>query len=217
VLPISEDEALERPQLLHVPHAAARDRLLLVELLGERGVEAPEVDQLARRVDLRLVAGLRLSEHGRRVEALPPRGGQQLGGAQEHRGPRLPAHRRPLAAAVLGGQHRAAHHVGVRHVEAADHLAVVVRHHDRVDAAGVHPLAADDAGDLDLLAGLARQLGLERRALGAARCVAEDRLVDGGRDGDHGVVHGRRLPWRCRWGGHAAIDTAAVTLRGARL
>ena len=73
-----EDETLERAVLHPVPDAGRGDRLLGVDPRHVLDVEAPEVDQLARRVDLRLVRGLRLAEHRRRVERLPPRPGEQL-------------------------------------------------------------------------------------------------------------------------------------------
>src|SRR5438132_859830 len=47
-----EHEALERPQLLHVPHAGAAVRLHLVELVRVADVPPPEVDHLAGGVDL---------------------------------------------------------------------------------------------------------------------------------------------------------------------
>ena len=85
-----EDEALERPVLHPVPHALARDRLLLVDPRHELDVEAVEVDHLAGRVDLGLVRGLRLAEHRRGVERRAPRAGQELGCAEEDRGALLP-------------------------------------------------------------------------------------------------------------------------------
>ena len=55
----------------HTPGRA--DRLLLEQLAREVHVEAQEVGQLARRVDLGLLHGLRLPEHRRRVEPVAPR------------------------------------------------------------------------------------------------------------------------------------------------
>ena len=73
------------------------DRLLLVDPRHELDVEAPEVDQLAGRVDLGLVGGLRL------VRASSPRSsvarhgpGEQLGRAEEDRGALLPRRARPV-------------------------------------------------------------------------------------------------------------------------
>jgi len=70
-----------------------RDRLLGEDLPGEVDVEPPEVDQLAGRVDLGLDRGLGLAEHGRRVEALAPGAGQQVGGLEDDRRPVVERHR----------------------------------------------------------------------------------------------------------------------------
>src|SRR3712207_9139169 len=60
------DEALERTVVDPVPDAGRAHRLLGHDLAGEVHVVAPEVDQLAGAVDLRLVGGLRLTQHRRR-------------------------------------------------------------------------------------------------------------------------------------------------------
>ena len=52
--------------------------------------------ELAGRVDLGLVRGLRLAEHRGRVERVAPRAGEQLGRAQEHGGALLPGPARPV-------------------------------------------------------------------------------------------------------------------------
>src|SRR4051812_41893383 len=68
------DEAFEGPVVAAVPEpAAVRDRLLGEDAPREVDVEPPEVDELARRVDLRLERGFRLAQHGRRVQPLAPR------------------------------------------------------------------------------------------------------------------------------------------------
>ena len=91
------DEPLERPVLELVPDAGAVDRLLAVELLRVADVEAPEVDQLAGRVDLRLKRRLRLPQHRRRVDRGAPGRGEQLGRLQEDRRAILERPVRPLA------------------------------------------------------------------------------------------------------------------------
>ncbi len=85
----------------HIP--AGGHRLHLLELLAEVHVPAPEVDQLAGGVDLGLMDALALSEDGGRVEAVAEGSAQEIGGAQEHRGPRLPGGGRPV---VVRGQRR---------------------------------------------------------------------------------------------------------------
>ena len=124
------------------------------DLAGEADVEPPEVDQLAGRVDLGLVGRLRLAEHGCRAELLPPRSGQQVGGAQEHRGALVERGGRP---GVLGG-HRGVDgggRVGVLGVgEGAQSGGVAVRLH-HVDAfTAAHPVgAADDVRQVDRVVG----------------------------------------------------------------
>ena len=114
------------------------DRLLGEDLAGERDVEPPEVDELAGRVDLGLVGGLGLAEHGGGGELLAPRSGQQVGGAQEHRGALVERGGRP---AGLGG-HRGLDGgggVGVPGVgEGAEHARVPVRLHDVDAVAAAH-------------------------------------------------------------------------------
>ena len=124
------DEALERAVLDPVPDAGGGDRLIGQDLPGERDVEAPEVDQLAGRVDLGLVRGLGLAEHGGRGEPLAPRTGQQVGGAEEDRGALVERRgAQPAAAGRLDGVGR----VGVRGVGRGAHPGVPVRLDD-VDA-----------------------------------------------------------------------------------
>ena len=86
-----------------VPHAGRGDRLLGVDLPGEGHVEAPEVDQLAGRVDLGLDRGLGLAEHGGGVQGGAPRAGQQVGGLEQHGRPVVEGHRPPLRRGRLGG------------------------------------------------------------------------------------------------------------------
>jgi hypothetical protein len=61
-----------------VPYARAADGLLFEDLPGEGHVEPPEVSHFTRRVDLRLVGGLALAEHGCRVERRSPWPGKQV-------------------------------------------------------------------------------------------------------------------------------------------
>jgi hypothetical protein len=65
-----------------------------------------------------------LAEHRGRVQRLPARGGQQLGGAEEHRRAVLPRPVRPLAVRVAGGVRRGPHVLLARAVELGQHLAV---------------------------------------------------------------------------------------------
>ena len=109
-----QHETLERPVLHAVPLTRRRHRLFLLDALAEVHVPAPEVDELARRVDLRLVNALALTEDGRRVEPVAPRTAEQVGGAQKHRGARLPGGGRPGRPCGQRRIHSAAHVSGGR-------------------------------------------------------------------------------------------------------
>ena len=180
------DESLERAVFEPVPHTGRGDRLLGDDLTGEVHVEPPEVDQLAGGVDLGLIGGLGLAEHGGGGEGFAPWPGQQVGGAQEHCGPVLEGERAPGGrGGVRGGD-------GVGDVgrggigQGAENRGVAVRLHHvdrRAGAAAVR--ATDDVMDLRRRRGELGQLGLQTGALGGARRERSDRLVDRlRRDGD---------------------------------
>ena len=173
------DEALERPVVELVPHRAAGERLLGVQLLRVVRVEAPEVDELRRRVDLGLEGRLRLAEHGRRVERGAPRGGQELRGLEEDGGAVLPGPARPLAPGRGRGLDRLRDVLLRGLVPVGEDVAVVVRHHRLRGLAAADVLSADDQRDLDTLRGHLLQPGLELGPLGRPGGVALDRLVDG--------------------------------------
>ena len=172
------DEPFEGAVLHLVPHARAADRLLVVELLREVGVEAPEVDHLGGGVDLRLERRLRLAEHRRRVDRRAPGGGEELGGAQQDRGAILPRPARPLAARLGRGRDRLLHVLGAGLVVLGQHVLMVVRHHRLLDLAGADLLAADDERNLDLLGGHRLQARLELGALRRSGRVGAIGLVD---------------------------------------
>lgn len=101
------DEPLERPVIGLVPHAGRRLGLLAQDLGGEPHVVAPEVDEFTGGVDLCLEGGLGLAQHGRRVQGVAPRTGQQVGGLEEDRRPVLerqcaPPRRRPFRGCHRG-------------------------------------------------------------------------------------------------------------------
>ena len=173
-----EDEALERPVLHPVPHALARDRLLLVDPRHELDVEAVEVDHLAGRVDLGLVRGLRLAEHRRGVERRAPRAGQELGGAEEDCGALLPGAgatspprpRRLRRSRLLDLRLPALVGVG-------EDVALLVRHHDLGRLAGRDVLAADHERQLDALGLHLVEPAAQLLPLGRAGRVLLDRFV----------------------------------------
>ena len=173
-----EDVALERAVLEPVPDAGRGDRLLLVDARHVLDVEAPEVDELARGVDLGLVRGLRLAEHRRGVERLPPRAGEELGGAEEDGGAIRPRRARPVLPRVGGGFDRALDLGAGALVDVGEDVAAAVRHDGFERVAGADLLAADDERDVEALGAHLLEAAPELVALGAAGLVALDRLVD---------------------------------------
>ena len=112
-----------------VPGAVRADRLLVIQLLGEGDVEAPEVDELGGRIDLRLKHRLRLAEHRRRIQRLAPGRREQLRRAQKHGGAILPGPVRPLAPRLGRGVDRLLHFLRAGLVPVRQHVGVLVRHH----------------------------------------------------------------------------------------
>ncbi len=172
------DEALERAVLELVPHAAVGDRLLPVELLRVGRVEAPEIDDLAGGVDLRLKDRLGLAEHGGRVQGGAPGGGEQLRRLQEDGGAVLPRPARPLAVGLRGRLHGLRHVVLRCPVPVGEHVAVVVGHHRLRLVPGANLLAPDDERDVEALRGHRLEAGLQLRLLGGAGGIGLHRLVD---------------------------------------
>ena len=167
------DEALQRPVVEPVPDAGGvGDRLLGQDLPGEVHVEAPEVDQLAGGVDLGLDGGLALAEHGRGVERVAPRPGEQVGGLEQDRGPVVEAQRPPGGGGVPRRRDGRPRVVLGRVAQSAEALAVVVRLDDvDLGAARVALLAADRGGQLDVVGGqlLERGSSPARAALPGAK------------------------------------------------
>ena len=141
------DEALERAVVGAVPDAGAvGDRLLGQDLARVVDVEAPEVDQLAGGVDLGLERGLGLAEHGRGVDPLPPRAGEQVGRLEDDRAALVERHRPPGRGRVEGGLDRGLGVLGRGVLERRQDVLVVVGLDDlHLRAAAVAATAVDDA------------------------------------------------------------------------
>ena len=77
------DEALQGAILHPIPRATAAAGLFREDMPRELHVEPPEVGQLAGRIDLGLIGGFRLPQHGGGIQGGPPRTRQQIGGSQE--------------------------------------------------------------------------------------------------------------------------------------
>src|SRR5450759_5454099 len=97
--------------------------------LGEVRVEAPEVDDLARGIDLGLKHGLALPEHRRAIDRVAPRRGQQIRGLEEHRGAIGERPAGPLLVRRQRSVHRLSRKLRRRLVVLGKHVTVIVRHH----------------------------------------------------------------------------------------
>src|SRR5262249_43181652 len=144
-----EDEPFERARLEEVPHAGRALRLLAGDEAGEVDVEAEEVDELARPVDLRLVRRLALAEPGRRVERGAEAGRQQLGRLEEEGGPRGPGEGGPVRVSAPGRRDGEVRVLLGALVGAREEEVAAVRRSDVLEVAGGDLLAADEHGDLD--------------------------------------------------------------------
>ncbi len=185
-----EDEALERAGLEQVPDPRAGDGLLGGDLPGEVHVEAEEIHELAGGVDLGLVRGLALAEHRRGADGGAEARGQEIGGLEEHGGPRRPRQRRPAGVGALGGGDGLRHVLHGALVRAGEEQVAAVGRAHVLEVARRHLFAVDEHRDLDRLGGAPAELGLERGALRAAGGVVERGLVGRVGRGDDGVEHG---------------------------
>ncbi len=120
------DETFERARFERVPHARRGDRLL-EETMREVDVEAQEVDELARRIDLGLDARLALTEHRRGVEAGSPAPGREFGRPKEDRASCRLRRARPSLPRRERGFDGSADVRLVAFVRAGEEEAVVVR------------------------------------------------------------------------------------------
>jgi hypothetical protein len=145
-------------------------------------VEAQEVDDFARRVDLGLEDGLALPQHGRGIEPLPPRARQQIGGAKEHRRAILEPPPAPVSLGPAGRGDRVPDRPPVGLMGGPQVLAVPVRRYHLHRLAAPDILAVDHRGNVGDRCSHGLELGLERRTLRTPRRIVEDRLVAGRRN-----------------------------------
>ncbi len=141
------------------------------------GVEAPEIDELARCVNFGLEHRFRLVQHCRGVDAVAPVAREQVGAALENRRTRLEPERNPVPLRRDRRRAGALDFGLASQVHPRQHVAVVVRD-DLLDGVSRQDrFAVDDARHLDHRRQLSLQLRLQRRALVAAGGVVEYRLV----------------------------------------
>ena len=146
------------------------------------------------------MAGLRLVEHGRGVDAVAPGGREQVGGAQEDRGAVLPGEGGPLGAGAFGGIDGCGDLVGAGLVVDAEDVPVVVGHHHLSGPPRPDFLAPNEQGDLDLFRGGGVEGRLERGTLWTLGSEVADRLVLGFGDREDAVTH-LWIPVWLEWSG----------------
>ncbi len=189
-----QNEAFERPVFHPVPGARGGLRLLFQQPPGVVHVEAPEVDQLAGGVDLRLVHRLGLAADRGGVDRGPPRAAQQVGGLEQDRGPVIERQRAPAGRRRGGGLDGVRHVLVGRVAHGPEHVPEVVRRHDFDGFPGTDALpAADGHGQLGPFPGQLFDLAFHGRPLVASRHVLVNRLVGWLRYVGHGVHE--RPPW----------------------
>src|SRR5207302_7541824 len=176
------DEPLEGTVIEVVPGTRGGNGLLPVDALCEVHVEAEEVDQLACRVDLRLMGRLRLTQHGGGVHDRTVARREQIRGLQEHRRPPLESPPRPVTPGVALRRYRRLHFARPRLLRLREDVALEVGHYDVDRLAGADVLAPDDEGNVGLTRRQVLEGLLELDPLRRGGRVAQNGFVDWGRD-----------------------------------
>ena len=143
-----EHEPLQGAVLQSVPGRGVTDRLLRQQLVAKMHVEAPEVDQLAGRVNFGLLHRFALAQHGGGVDGVAPGAGQQRGGSQEDRGALTIGSGCPRGSRAKRGGDCRVDFRGAAAGVLSQHQLVVVRSANLVAFGGHHGFAADDHRDL---------------------------------------------------------------------
>ena len=147
-------------------HARRGQRLLGVQAQHEGHVEAEEIDQLGRRIDLGRVHGLGLAEQGRGIERRAPRAGGKLGRFQENRGTPGRGKPRPVGRRPPRGLDGVLDLRGIGEVGERQDVAMIVRLDRLLEPAGAYLVAANEHGKLDPSRLQLAQSRPQRRALG---------------------------------------------------
>ncbi len=172
-----EHEPFQGAVLQVVPAGHAGLRLLHVDLLHVCRVVSPKVDQLAGRIDLRLMAGFGLAQDGGGVEYVAVLACQELRRLEEDCGPVMPRSGGPGFPGGQGGVDGSLDFLFAALVPTGQDVAVVMGHNRFRQLARADIAAADAGRDFDGLAGQALDPGFQPFPLGAARGVGQNRFV----------------------------------------
>jgi hypothetical protein len=167
------DKTFERPVVDLVPHAGGRDRLFRLQAQHEFDVEAEEVHEFRRRIDLGLVDRLGLAEHGRGVERRPPGARGEVGGLEENRRAFLPGAPGPVVRRPPCRIYRLLHLGSIRQVRQRQHPAMIVWLDGFLEPAGAHFPAVDYERQLDTRRLELSQPRFDGASLRRARCIGQ--------------------------------------------
>ena len=176
------DKSFERPIVEPVPHARHRDRLFVQQPFGIVHIEAEEVGEFARGIDLRLVRRLPLAQQRGGVHPRAPRAAQQVGGLHEYGSAIGECPVLPILLCLGGAVDGVLQQRCRRLMHRGELVPVPLRRGDVDGLAGAMFEAVDDDGDVGDSAAEFLDRGLKCRALRGARGVTENRFVDGNGD-----------------------------------
>lgn len=152
-------------------------RLLCVDASEKLDVPTPEVDELGRRIDFRLMRRFRLPQHRRGIQQRSTWSGKEFRRTQEDRGTFLPGRARPLRPCTLRGEDRRVRLDLAAEVSIGKDEVVVMRRNRRLRPSCPYVPAINDAGQIGPRRGQLCECLFELRSLRGAAAVALDWLV----------------------------------------
>ena len=162
-----------------VPDTRRRIWLLGVDALGVVHVEAEEIDQLAGAVNLGLVCGLALAQHGCRVQELPMGAGQHLSGPEEDGGAVFEPPVAPVLLGLYRGLDRALDGAPIGLMGLGQHPPVTMRRNHVMGVAGSNLSPVYYRRDIGLPGTYRSQRRLEGGTFGRVRGIVEHRFIAG--------------------------------------
>ena len=160
-----------------------------VDLGGESGVVAQEVDRLACGVNLCLIEVLALSEHTGCVDYGAVLACEQVSYLEHDGGADRPVQLGPLLVSVESRLDGHPDLLGTGLVICRQHMGMVVRHNHLAGVACTHFLTADNQGNIQFDAALSLELGFEGYPLGRAFQIGFHRFVCRQREIENCIFH----------------------------